>query len=259
MIAGRKLALNILVVEDERPAARMVIDALARIAPGATVVAQLGSVAALVRHLASEPPPDLILADIELEDGRVFEAFHAAGSVPPVIFITAYDRFLLDAFRAQGIAYVLKPLRDDDLAAALAKYEDLRRRFAGPDPLAQLPRAAPDAGHRRHLTVTIARKIHVVALDRVALIRLGLTGVEVVDVDGAVMPATGDPSLGEVEATLPAAQFFRINRAEIVQLGAISYVEPRKDRLWIALRGTSEPLAVSVHRTAAFRRWLDVR
>lgn len=257
--------MRIAVVEDELPAARMVIDMLSRVAPDATIVAQLASAAGLARWLASEPAPDLILADIELEDGRVFDAFRDAGSVPPIVFITAYDQFLLDAFRAHGIAYLMKPVSEDELAAALAKYEDLRRAFAGASPLACLALDPPEQpsdpsiAQRRHITVTVARKIHVVRLERVAVFRLGLTGVEVIDVDGVTMSATGSRTLGEVEASLPAAHYFRINRTEIVRLDAIVHVEPRRDRLWLALRGVPDLLSVSVHRTAAFRRWLDLR
>ncbi len=253
--------MKLVVVEDERPAARMVIEMLARVAPSAIVVAQLASIAGLVRWLATEPPPDLILADIELEDGRVFEAFReSTAAAPPTIFMTAYDSFMLDAFRTHGIAYLLKPLRDGDLAAALAKYEELRRAFAGASPLASLPpQLGATPAYRRHLTVTIARKIHVIPLERIALLRIALTGVELVAVDGAVMSATGHLSLGELEATLPPTQYFRISRTEIVRLDAIAHIEPRKDRLWLAIQGVAELRSVSVHRTPAFRRWLDLR
>jgi two-component system response regulator LytT len=251
--------MNIVVVEDEPPAARMLIDLLARLAPDASVVAQLASVAQLADWLDRERAPDLILADIELEDGQVFDALRDAAAVPPVVFVTAYDQFALEAFRAHGIAYLLKPVRDVDLAGALARYEDLRRAFTGANPLARLPRLTPDATFRRHVTVSIARKIHVVLLERVALFRLARSGVEVVDLDGTAMAATGNLSLAEVEAGLPPAHYFRINRTEIVRLDAIGHVEPRKDRLWIALRGVPDLRSVAAHRTAAFRRWLDLR
>jgi DNA-binding LytR/AlgR family response regulator len=185
--------------------------------------------------------------------------------VPPVIFTTAYDRFVLDAFRSHGIAYLLKPLRDADLAAAMTKYEDLRRAFAGASPLARLATrlagrgAAAAAPVRRHVTVSVARKIHVVLLERVAAFRLGITGVDVTTVEGAIMAMTGSSSLGELEAWLPGEHYFRINRTEIVRLDAIDHIEPRKDRLWLAVRGVSGLLSVAVHRTAAFRRWLDPR
>lgn len=251
--------MNVVVVEDEPPAARLVIEMLARVAPDASVIAGLASVAELTRWLAANRSPDLILADIELQDGRVFDALAAASSLPPIIFTTAYDRFLIDAFRSHGIAYLLKPLVEDELAAALAKYEDLRRAFSGASPLAGLPRHLADPPpYRRHFTVTSARRIHVVPLDRVALIRLGLAGIEVIDLDGVARAMTGSASLAEVEASLPPAQYFRINRTEIVRLDAIAHLDPARDRIAIMLRGADHPVTVSVHRTAAFRRWIGL-
>jgi DNA-binding LytR/AlgR family response regulator len=98
----------------------------------------------------------------------------------------------------------------------------------------------------------------VVPLDRVALIRLGLTGIEVIDLDGVARAMTGSASLAEVEASLPPAQYFRIDRTEIVRLDAIAHLEPRRDRIAIAVRGSPGPVTVSVHRTAAFRRWIGL-
>jgi DNA-binding LytR/AlgR family response regulator len=251
--------MNVVVVEDEPPAARLVVDLLARVAPDASVIARLASVAELTRWLAGHRPPDLILADIELQDGRVFEAFAAAGPRAPIIFTTAYDRFLIDAFRSHGIAYLMKPLVEDELAAALAKYDDLRRAFATANPLAELPRQLGDAPpYRRHFTVTSARRIHVVALERVALIRLGLAGIEIIDLDGVARAMTGSASLAEVEASLPPAHYFRINRTELIRLDAIAHLDPHKDRIAITLHGARQPVTVSVHRTAAFRRWIGL-
>ncbi len=249
--------MNVLIVEDEPPAARLLVDLLARVAADATVVGQLASVAELTRWLADHPAPDLILADIELQDGRVFDAFETSGAVAPIIFTTAYDRFVLDAFRTQGIAYLVKPVHERDLAAALTKYEELRRMFVAARPMPRLPPRDP-SGFRRHFTVTAARKIRVVPLERVALIRLALSGVHVIELDGSEHAVTGNASLAEIEDSLPPAQYFRINRNEIVRLDAIAHLDPQKDRIQLAVHGTATPVTVSVHRTAAFRRWIGL-
>jgi DNA-binding LytR/AlgR family response regulator len=153
----------------------------------------------------------------------------------------------------------MKPLHEADLAAALAKYQDLRRAFSGANPLARLPQRLDGAApYRRHFTVTSARKIYVVPLEQVAIIRLGLTGIDVIDLQGAARVLTGSASLAEIEASLPPAQFFRISRTEIVRLDAIAHLDPRKDRILIAVRGSLEPVSVSSHRTAAFRRWIGL-
>lgn len=160
---------------------------------------------------------------------------------------------------ATALLRLMKPLVEDELAAALAKYEDLRRAFSGASPLAELPRQLADTTpHRRHFTVTSARRIDVVPLERVALIRLGLAGIDVIDLDGVARTMTGSASLAEVEASLPPALYFRINRTEIVRLDAIAHLDPRKDRIAIAVRGSASPVTVSVHRTAAFRRWIGL-
>lgn len=249
--------MNVVVVEDEPPAARRLIELLGEVAPAARVVARLASVAELVRWLADHHPPDLILADIELQDGRVFDAFRSADPTAPIIFTTAYDQFLLDAFHSHGIAYLLKPIRADALAGALAKYDSLRRAFAASPRLPALPDvAAPE--YRRHFTVSAARRVHVVALERVALIRLGLAGIAVIDVDGAAATVTGSATLADLERSLPPPQFFRINRREIVRLAAIVQLEPRRDRVVLTLRGVPEPVTVAVHRSAAFRSWIGL-
>jgi DNA-binding LytR/AlgR family response regulator len=252
--------MNVLVIEDEPLSADKLVAMLAQLAPGTTVVAQLASVDATVRWLSAHPPPDLIFADVELQDGAIFDAFRQTRSVAPVIFTTAYDRFVLDAFRAQGIAYLLKPFGEVELAAALTKYDDLRRGFARFDGRAldallhQL--AAEPRTYRRHFTVKAGRRIRVLPLDRVALVVLGSAGVELIDTAGAAHFPSADLSLTEIEHSLPPAQFFRINRTEIVALDAIDHVERDRDRITVALKPTGRSCTVSVHRAAAFRTWI---
>jgi DNA-binding LytR/AlgR family response regulator len=194
--------MNIIIVEDEPLASRMVVQMLARVAPEAAVVAELSSVAGLTRWLGVHRAPDLILADIELEDGRVFDAFASSGPAAPIVFITAYDRFLVDAFRTHGIAYLIKPLQEDELAAALAKYEDLRRAFASAKPLALPRRPDEPLPYRRYFTVSCSHKIQLVPHEQVAIIRLGLTGIDVIDVTGVARAMTGNVSLADIEASL---------------------------------------------------------
>jgi len=254
--------MRVVVIEDELPSANHLIDMLATVAPAAHVVAQLASVAAAEAWLSDHAAPDLIFADIELQDGRVFDAFRTARSVGPVIFTTAYDRFLLDAFRAQGIAYLLKPFGPAELAGALHKYDELRRGFARLDgaQLDGLVRqlAAEPAAQRRHFTVKAKQRIRILPLERVALVMLGTAGIEIIDTQGASHYPSSETSLLEIERSVPSTKFFRINRTELLALDAIDHLEPEHDRITVAVRGLDRRLAVSVHRTAAFRRWIGL-
>ena len=79
--------------------------------------------------LARHDPPDLMPLDIQLADGLSLELFRDARLGSPVIFTTAFDQFVLDAFQAQAIGYLLKPIAEDKLAQALAKYGRMQRHF----------------------------------------------------------------------------------------------------------------------------------
>jgi DNA-binding LytR/AlgR family response regulator len=120
--------MTILVLEDEAPARAWLTQVLARHRPNATVIA-LASVADALAWLATHPAPELIVADIQLADGLSLEIFERAQPGCPVIFTTAYDEYLVEAMRRDGIAYLLKPLREEELAGALAKYDRLESHF----------------------------------------------------------------------------------------------------------------------------------
>ena len=67
--------------------------------------------------------PDLLIADIRLSDGLCFDVFERKQTHVPVIFTTAYDEFALQAFRVNSVDYLLKPIKENDLERALAKFE----------------------------------------------------------------------------------------------------------------------------------------
>ena len=96
--------MNILILEDEELAARQTVEFLQRagLAPVAPLV--IRSVSKALKWLENNPMPDLIFSDIELLDGNVFALYEQFRVTCPIIFTTAYDQFLLPAFRGNGIA-----------------------------------------------------------------------------------------------------------------------------------------------------------
>ena len=58
---------------------------------------------------------DLIFSDVHLGDGRSFDIFGQVEIKAPVIFITAYDEYALQAFKSQGIDYILKPFDEEEI------------------------------------------------------------------------------------------------------------------------------------------------
>jgi DNA-binding LytR/AlgR family response regulator len=252
--------IRIAIIEDERPAREHLERAVVRADPDAHVVAQLESVAAALAWLRAHPAPDLVLADIQLSDGLALDIFeqtdlHELGC--PVVFCTAYDEYLTEAMRHNGIDYLLKPIRDSDVADALAKYRRLSEHFgARLRALAGQLRAAA-APERRRLLVRAGEEFVAVPLSRVGYFEVEDKLVALVTVDGARYAV--DRPLGELEAELSPSDFFRVNRQFLVHARAVQRFRPYfKGRLVVDL--VPPPRAevlVSQENAARFRAWMD--
>ena len=258
-------ALRVLIVEDERGAALTLQRMLRECYPEAEVVAMLDSVRGTERWLGEQPAPDLIFMDIHLADGTCFELFKRITVPSPVIFTTAYDQHALEAFRANGIDYLLKPLDLPDLQRSLAKFDSLRQpRPAGPTPpdLGQLLRTlqqlqpAPVAYRSTWLAVAKNKFVPVVA-EQVAYfsIRHGMVTVTTLDGQRYVM----DSSLDELEAQVDPHQFFRDNRQILFAKRSIADLEPYyNSRLLVNLTPeTLEPVIISKPRVAELKAWIS--
>lgn len=255
--------MNILIIEDEGPSARQLIQYLAEAEPDAIVVGMLKSIEKALVWFAQNPMPDLIFSDIELLDGNAFAIYDQVPPTCPIIFITAYDQFLLQAFQGQGIAYLLKPFTAAQLSEVLAKYHALRRSFAPAGPtlsaavLAELSQALRQPRtHKQRFTVRLRNALHLLAVDDVTHLLAEEGVVFAIDKLGARYPLAG--TLTEVEKQLDPTRFFRLNRSELVNLGYIEKAEPYgKDRLAIKLKTSPDFLLTSAANTAEFRKWLD--
>src|SRR6201996_6593983 len=121
--------MKVLIVEDERPASENLVEELQAIDNNIDIVADCSSVDETVRWLNRNPQPDLILMDIQLSDGLSFNIFKACEITCPVIFTTAYDKYLSQAFEYSSIDYLLKPISQDKLKNSIRKYRTLQNHF----------------------------------------------------------------------------------------------------------------------------------
>lgn len=244
------------IAEDEPPARERLVQTLARVAPQVTVVGHADSVKATAHHLVTQPPPDLLLLDIQLSDGLSLELFAGRELAVPVIFTTAYDRFAIDAFRALAVDYLLKPVDEAALAQAIAKAERLRRGF-GSDVMAVLSQLQPAAprGRQRLLgrrgsafqAFGVEELAYVVSLDKLSHAVLH---------DGSRLLL--ETPLAELETQLDPTQFFRANRQTLLAARAVAgFVPVGKGRLKLQLRpALAGDVFVAQERAAEFRGWL---
>src|SRR5687767_15544749 len=117
--------MKILIIEDEPLVAKDLQNLLKRVEPNAIIENVLTSVDSSGKYFASHAQPDLILSDIQLSDGISFDIFEKLHLTCPIIFTTAYDEYAIRAFKLNSIDYLLKPVDEKELSAALAKYKSL--------------------------------------------------------------------------------------------------------------------------------------
>src|SRR5215813_7119725 len=130
--------LNTIIIEDERSASQHLITMLTNLDADINIAAQLFSVRESIEYFLKEPEADLIFCDVQLEDGLSFEIFTRAEIRTPVIFITGYDQFVMNAFEYNGIDYLLKPVSEDELQKAIVKYRRLEKHFGNQSSLNNL-------------------------------------------------------------------------------------------------------------------------
>jgi two-component system, LytTR family, response regulator LytT len=108
---------KVVIIEDERLAANRLAKLLKSIDPHIEVGAILPSIRASVAWLQHHPPPNLLLADIHLEDGMSFIIFQQVACPAPIIFITAFEERLLQRADIPYVGRLTKPVHRDELAA----------------------------------------------------------------------------------------------------------------------------------------------
>ncbi len=114
--------IDYVILEDERFAYEEIKRMMNVLRPDYNLKEWADSVERAVSVL-TDGTPDLLIADIRLSDGLCFDVFERKQTHVPVIFTTAYDEFALQAFRVNSVDYLLKPIKENDLERALAKFE----------------------------------------------------------------------------------------------------------------------------------------
>ena len=229
--------MKVIVVDDEAPA-RERLKSLLKDQPGVEFAGEASNGREAL-ELWERSQADVVLLDIRMPVMEGIEtARHLASQErpPAVIFTTAYSEFAVDAFDAQAIAYLLKPVRAEKLAAALAGAGRVNR--------VQLTRlaAGSPAAARRHICAKLRDKLHVVSIENVLCFIADQKYVTVYHTDGELLI---DESLKDLEQEF-AGRFLRVHRNALVALAHVTRLE--KDdggHLQVYLRGRPEPIEVS--------------
>ncbi len=248
--------MNVLLIEDEQPAAKRLTKLLTDLRPNLRVLDVIDSVEATVSWLRTFPAPDLLFMDIQLADGISFDIFRQVDVRTPVIFTTAFDEFTLKAFKVNSVDYLLKPIDPDELAAALHKF-DLLQPASAPPALEKLLQQLAPPTYKERLMVKTGQQLGYVPVSSLAYLYSdeGLTFA----VDTAGKRSILDYTLDQTEGFLSPKQFFRISRKLIVNLQAIHKIHVYfNSRLKLdLLPPPAFEVIVSRERVGDFKAWLD--
>ncbi|HEY6503571.1 MAG TPA: LytTR family DNA-binding domain-containing protein [Chitinophagaceae bacterium] len=249
--------MKIVIVEDEKLAAERLQTLVHEYDPAIEVSACLESIEETVRYLKQKPHPDLLLLDIHLSDGHSFEIFKQVSYNKPVIFITAYDSYALDAFKMFSIDYILKPVTLDALAGAMNKLRSLAVSFSATDLNRLMPEWQNNRYKKRYLGKVGQRLFFIDAAD-IAFFQADNKIVYLVDKESNRYVV--EYTMEKLEEQLDPQQFFRLNRKFIVRINAIEQVKPYyNNRLKICVKGITEleDMVISRDRVADFRSWAE--
>jgi len=253
--------MNILIIEDEIKSARSLVNLIADIRPAAKIVAQLQSISSVVRYLSEQREPDLIFMDIQLSDGLCFEIFKAVKAHCPVVFCTAFDEYTLEAFRANGIDYILKPFSRDTIVAAFEKVDEFKNFFqqnTQPNLDELLAKITTPDGKKSFL-VFKHNKYFTVPTENIAFFYVKYESSIIMSFDRQEYPV--NQSLEQIQNLLPEKQFFRLNRQYLINFKAIKEVEHYFARKLLVnlVVPAPEKLLVSKEKVTSFLHWLENR
>ncbi|MCB9283927.1 MAG: response regulator transcription factor [Lewinellaceae bacterium] len=245
--------MKVLLIEDELAAARRLTKMLQEIDPELEVLECLDSIENSLNWLVDQPAPDLILMDIHLADGSSFEIFQHVRIDSPVIFITAFDQYALQAFKVNAVDYLLKPIKREELEEALARVKRLMKvERINYEQLAQ----AMQQGWNKRFLIRLGQNFRVVELKEAAYFYTESKITFLITRGGKRYPL--DYSLEKLEEMLPPDQYFRINRQFIVGIDAIQEMySVSKSRVKLQLDPPSNmDTIVSTERSPVFKKWL---
>jgi DNA-binding LytR/AlgR family response regulator len=245
----------ILIIDQDPAAVKHLEQLLNEIAPEKKISGRCRDIKSAEQWLKKNPLPDLIFSVIELPDGLSFDIFNNLEKKPPVIFTCTYEKYAIDAFKANGIYYLLKPVKKEELTEALNRYETFFssvRPETTNEPSAKIGKGS----YQERFLVTIGRQMKLIQAEEVAYFFTEQKIVYLVTFQ-RVKYNTGF-TLERLEQQLNPAMFFRINRQFIINISAIVKLLPAsKSRMQVVLKPeTTHDTITSFGRTESFFNWM---
>ncbi|CAN5631000.1 LytTR family DNA-binding domain-containing protein [soil metagenome] len=247
--------ISVIIIEDEKTASDNLIRLLKLTKEPISVDAVLETVSESIIWLTQHSQPDLIFMDIQLKDGNSFNIFEEVKVLSPIVFITAYDTYLVKAFEQNSIEFLLKPIDEVSILHTINKYKNLKEHFL----LRQdnLISKLSDRNKKTRLIVKKGIEYQSILQEDIAYfftehkVTFLLTKHE--------KKYMLEKNLKELEEELDPKKFYRANRKYIVNVDAIkSYKTCDRVKLLLEMCvPVNEEIIISQENTAYFKKWMS--
>ncbi len=213
--------MKILIIEDENRAARRLQKLLGIINPSFKVISVFETVREAIQFLKTTSV-DLIFSDIQLADGLSFEIYKQVDITCPIIFITAYDQYAIEAFNTNGIDYLLKPIEQTRLEKAILKLKGLQHQ-----PVINLEGILKHfeqdkRSYKKRFMIKVGEKIKTIPTDDINAFYSEHKGTYLLTNTGRNYVL--DEPLEQISNQLNPNSFFKISRKVIVNIHAIEEI-----------------------------------
>jgi DNA-binding LytR/AlgR family response regulator len=250
--------MKTLIVEDEKHAADRLCRLLKKIDNLISVAGITETVEDTINWLQENPAPDFILMDIQLDDGICFEIFETIKVTTPVIFTTAYDEYALKAFKVNSVDYLLKPIEEDALKAAIEKFKTLYLKETGNNELIEKMINSYRKQYKNRFLLKIGTHYKSISVNEISHFFIAERSSFIRTFIGRDFCV--EQSLDQLQKLVDPLKFFRINRNYLVNIDAITdMVSYSSSRLLIKLKDEkpNDDLIVSRDKVSEFKRWMD--
>lgn len=255
--------MKVIILEDETPAFNKISKYLLEYKEDVEILAWYRSIEEASKNMDLFTQCDLLLSDIRLLDGNSFELLSELELHCPIIFCTAYNQYLQDAFDVNGIAYLNKPYSQDSFNKAMQKFDQLFK--VGIDSsnenngaLRMIEKILEKNKNKYKLRFSVKKRDGIIIKLTSDILFFQASGdfCTFVDTNGARHSI--NYKISDLENVLDPEFFFRINRSEIIHINAIQKVSPYfKNKMKIQLENETHTFTTSGTKTSMFRKWLN--
>lgn len=245
--------IRTIIVEDEAKARETINAMLKLYCPDVEVIGEYASVSGAWESIPTQQP-ELVLLDIQLEDGTGFDLLQKLPAVNfKVIFITAFEEYAVQAFKASAVDYLLKPLDPDDLVNGVAKAREAIDKEQTQMQLKALLANLNKQNEDKKLVLKTTESIHLVDVQNIIRCEAHRNYTQFYLAENKKLLVS--KTLKEFDEVLTSYNFFRVHQSHLINMRYFERFD-KTDGGFVIMKDGSE-VPVSHRRKEAFLRFME--